>query len=290
MSKETPFVFTTKIAEELLDKEIKAVVATQNKKAKTLYNETEIMEYHIMDVSLNGYRIESPIGMKTKSVEMSLVISYSQKFFLDKIRKEIEKTFHQIPISFSSFIVASYLAVRDKYISPDSYLMLDVGGEVTEVGIVSKDILKASLSFPFGKKTLFKYICTKLEIELRDAQELFNLYSTGHLSAEKKSKVEPLFKSIENSWSESFRQCISNLPHILALPGTIFLTADPDVLDWFSEVVSNDQYIQSMTLEHKATVVSLKGLDFLKMCKVEQDIVCDPFLMIEVIAIMRKKI
>jgi hypothetical protein len=290
MSKESPFIFTEKMAEELLQKEIKSITLNYNKKTKTLYNELEIMEQHIMDVSLNGYQVESPIGMHTKSVEMNMIVSFSQKFFLDKIRKEISKTFHAIPVSFSSFIVASYFAVRDKYISPDSYLLVDVGGEMTEVGVVLKGILKASLSFPFGKKTFFKYMCTKLEVELRDAQELFNLYISGNLSAEKKKKIEPLFKSIENSWSESFRQSIGNLPHVLALPGTIFLTADSDMISWFFEVISNEQFIQSMTVGNKCNVVSLKGVDFLKMCKIEKDVFCDPFLMIEAIAVMRKKV
>lgn len=288
MSKETPFIFNTKIQNDLIQKEIKSITLDYNKKAKTVYNELEMIEHHIMDVSLNGYQVSSPIGIHTKSVEMSIIFSFSQKFFLNKIRKEISKTFHDIPLYFSSFIIDSYFAVRNKYISPDSYLLLDVGGEITEVGVVSKGVLKASLSFPFGKKTFFKYIFTKLEIELRDAKELFNLYSTGHLSIEEKNKYEPLFKSIENSWSEVFRQCLSSLPHVLALPSTIFLTADQDVIRWFSDVISNEQFIQSMTIDHKCIVVSLKSSDFLKMCKVANGVSYDPFLMIETIALIRK--
>lgn len=290
MTKETPFIFTTKIAEDLIRKEIKTIYSVYNKKAKTIYNELEIIENHIMNISLNGYKVSSPIGMQTKSIEMNMIFSFSQKFFLDKIRKEISNTFHETPIFFSSFIVASYFAVRDKYISPDSYLLLDIGGEVTEVGIVSKGTLKASLSFPFGKKTFFKYICTKLEIELRDAKELFNLYNTGHLSTIEKNKYEPLFKSIENSWSEAFRQSITSLPYVLALPSTVFLTADSEIINWFSDVVSNEQFIQAMTIDHKSVVVSLSGIDFLKMCKVDTDVIPDPFIMIESIFLMRKKV
>ena len=288
MSKEKSFVFTEKIANELIQKEIKSINIAYKKKSKTIYNELEIIEHHIMNVDLNGYHVESPLGMHTKSVEMNMFVSFSQKFFLDKIRKVIFKTFHEISVYFSSFITASYFAVRDKYISPDSYLLVDIGGEVTEVGIVSKGILKASLSFPFGKKTFFKYMSTKLEIELRDAQELFNLYSTGYLAESKRKKLEPLFKSIVNSWSESFRKSVASLPHILALPSTVFLTADLDLIKWFSEVILNEEFIQLMTINHKCTVISLKGCEFTKTCKVDKDAIYDPFLMIESIAVMRK--
>jgi hypothetical protein len=132
-------------------------------------------------------------------------------------------------------------------------------------------------------------MCTKLDIELRDAQELFNLFSTGTLSERRKKKVEPLFQSIENSWGEAFRACIGTLPHTLTLPGTIFLTADTDIRGWFVNVVCNEPYIQSMVAEHKCTVVTLEGPEFLNMCSVK-DGTCDPFLMIESIAVMRKMI
>jgi hypothetical protein len=287
LNKEIPFIFTHKIANDLLEKELKSIVSDYNKKSKTLYNEIEVMENHIMDISLNGYYIQEPIGVRTKSVEMNMVFSFSQKFILDKIRKEMSRTFHEIPVYFSSFMVASYFAVRDKYISPDSYLLLDIGGEVTEVGIVSKGILKASLSFPFGRKTFYKYISSKLDIEYRDAKELFNLYKNGDMPETDKNKYEPLFKSIEGSWSESFRGCIGGLPHVLALPSTVFMTADLDIIGWFSNVVANEEFIQSMTIDHKCTVVSLKSSDFLKKCKIEKDVELDPFIMIEIIALMR---
>lgn len=288
IKKESFFIFNKKLGEELMQKELSKIKLDYKNKKKTLYNELEIIEQHIMDISLNGYKVENPLGMRTKSAEINMIISCSQKYFLDKIRKVISETFHHIPVSFSSFIVSSYFAVRDKYVSPDSYLLIDIGGEITEVGIVSKGILKASLSFPFGKKTFFKYMYTKLEVELRDVQELFTLYNNGHLPEKKREEIEGLLRSIEGSWGESLRQSISNLPHILALPSTIFLTADSDMIKWFTKVINNEKFIQSMTINHKCVVVPLTGLEFTKMCKVEKGVENDPFLMIEAIAITRK--
>lgn len=288
MSKEHSFIFTKRLADELFQKEI----ATLNETYKTKYggveSAPEVIEHHIMNVSLNGYNIPDPIGKRSRSIEMNMIISLSPKVCLDKIRKTLSKTYHSTPTSFSSFAVASYIAVRDRFISPTSYLLLDISGEITDVGIVSKGILKATLSFPFGKKTFFKYMCSKLEVELRDAKELFSLYSSGTISKKLKDKLDPLFKSIENSWSEAFRACINTLPHTLTLPGTIFLTADTDIRDWFVDVIRNEEYIQSMVAERKCTVVTLEGPEFLTMCNYK-DGLCDPFLMIEAIAVMRKK-
>ncbi len=286
-SNNNSFTFTKRLGSELIEKEILNLKEVYKNKYNTKDSSSEMIEQHTMSVVLNGYTIEEPIGKKCRSLEMNMIISLAPQLCLDKIRQTLSKTFHHTKVGFSSFTLMSYLAVRDKYINEDSYLLLDVRGEITDVGIVTKGVLKAVLSFPFGKKTFFKYMCTKMEIELRDAKELFKLYSDNNLSSEYKDKVTPLFQSIQNSWSEAFRQCISILPRTLILPSTIFLTADSDIKNWFADVLRSEEYIQSTASGHKPTVVTLDGPDFLNMCDIK-DGACDPFLMIEAIAIMRK--
>jgi len=288
LSKDHSFLFTEKLANDLITKEIINIKEGYNNKYQDSDNHVELMEYHIMNVLLNGYNVENPVGMKSRQIEMNMIISLTSKTCLDAIKKEFIKKFNDTKINFSSFMCSSYLAVRDKYISPDSYLLLDVGGEITEVGIVSKGILISSLSFPFGKKTFYRFICTKLDLELRDAKELFNLYISGSLSERRKKKVAPLFDSIEKSWGEAFRQCVNDLPHTLALPSTIFLTADSDVRKWFSETIKKEEYAPILMTKYNPEVVTLDGQEFLNMCKVTNG-TCDPFLMIEAISYSRKE-
>jgi hypothetical protein len=287
LSREKPFTFTRRLAGELIQKEVASLTDTYKSKYGNLDSAPELIEQHTMSVSLNGYAIDDPLGKKCTFFEMNMVISLVPKLCLDKMKEALSKTFHGTKVQFSSFTLASYLAVRDKYIIPDSYLLLDVSGEVTDVGIVTKGVLKSVLSFPFGKKTFFKFMCTKLEIELRDAEELFRLYSDNNLHSELKEKVEPLFKSIENSWGEAFKQCISTLPRTLILPDTVFLTADNDIKKWFAEVLRKEDYVKSSGSDSKCTVITLDGPEFLNACGVDGSM-CDPFMMIEAIAIMRK--
>ena len=287
MAKDKSFTFTKRLVNELIEKEISNLTQLYKDKYNNLESTPQLIEQHTMAVFLNGYGIEDPIGKKCQFLEMNMVISLAPKLCLEKIRETLLKTFHNTNVSFSTFTVSTYFAVRDKYITLDSYLLLDISGEITDVGIVTRGVLKSVLSFPFGKKTFFKYMCTKLEIELRDAVELFRMYNENSLTDEYKAKVIPLLKSIENSWGESFNECINTLPRTLMLPDTIFLTTDNDIKKWFTEILRNGDYIQSTSNDHKGTVVTLDGPDFLNMCNVSEGI-CDPFLMIESIAITRK--
>ncbi|MBK5215301.1 MAG: hypothetical protein JJE53_00625 [Candidatus Pacebacteria bacterium] len=289
MTRDKPFLFNKRLADDLINKEITSFYEIYKNKYGNSEGSPEILDKNIMNVSLNGYKIIDPLGKRGKSLEISMFISLSPKLCLDSIRNTLSRVHHHIDVNFSSFTVATYLAVRDKYINQDSYLLLDISGEITDVGIVSDGVLKAVLSFPFGKRTFYNQICSKLEIELRDAKELFKLYRSNSLSIDYRKKVEPVFKSIEKSWNESFYQCIASLPKTLMLPNTIFLTADNDIKNWFADVLRNEVYIQPLKTNHKCTVISIDGPEFLNMCGVK-DGVCDPFLMIEAISIMRKTV
>lgn len=287
MAKEHSFLFTKRIVDELLEKEISSLDSLYKNKYGETDSSPEVIEHPIVGVSLNGYHVDDPLGKKTRSIEMSMVISLSPRICIDKIKETISKSYHHTPISFSSFMVSSYVSVRDRYMNQDSYLLLDIGGEVTDVGIVSKGIMKDSLSFPYGRKTLFRDICKKLRVELRDAYELFSLYNKGTLSEKESKRFLPVIEFIEKEWNNSFRNCINSLPRTITLPNVIFLTIDSDVKNWFVKVINNEEYIQSMVPNKKFSLITIDGPEFLNMCNVKEG-TCDPFLMIESISVTRK--
>ncbi|HAE36840.1 MAG: hypothetical protein UR85_C0003G0014 [Candidatus Nomurabacteria bacterium GW2011_GWF2_35_66] len=287
ISKEHSFIFTKKVVDELLAKELSSLDSIYKNKYGEAESAPEVIEHPIVGISLNGYQVDDPLGKRTRSIEMNMVISLSPKICLDSIKETISKSFHHTPISFSSFMVASFISVRDKYMNHDSYLLLDIGGEVTDVGIVAKGVLKESLSFPYGKKTLFRDICKSLKVELRDAYELFSLFNKGTLSEKEIKKLKPVLDFVELAWGKSFRECINSLPRTLTLPNVMFLTIDSDVKDWFVKVINSEEYIQSMVPNKKFTLVAIDGPEFLNMCNVKNG-TCDPFLMIESINVMRK--
>jgi len=136
-------------------KEISSLAQLYKTKYGALDSAPEMIEQHTMDVSLNGYSVNEPLGKKCNLLEMNMIISLAPKLCLDKIRETLSKTFHHINVTFSSFTVDSFLAIRHKYIAPDSYLLLDISAEITDVGIVTKGVLK-SFIFSFRQKYIFQ--------------------------------------------------------------------------------------------------------------------------------------
>jgi hypothetical protein len=285
MSREHPFTFTNRLADELFQKEV-GVLTEAYKKKYTDSGSAVIIERRILTISLDGgTSLDEPIGKQCRSIDMNMAVTLAPKLCLDDIRSAIEQSFPHVPIVSSSFTVASYLAVRDKYPTIDSYFLLDIGGEVTDVSIVSGGVLKDSVSFPFGSRTLFKQLKESLFIELRDAQELFNLYISGFLEESRRQKFEKALFAIENTWKISFRECITTLPDTASAPTTVFLTTDLSLQSWFTNILRNEN--NPLTPAGHLTVVTIDGPEFFDMCSVRGGS-CDPFLMVETIALKRK--
>lgn len=285
--RDNPFVFTKELANELFLKEISSLTNFYRNKYDNKDGNPEIIENYIMSVTTNGYPCANPIGVKTNSIEMNMVVSISPKMFIDKITNSISKSYPHIKITFSSFAIASFMAVMDQYPDSNSYILLDIAGEITDVSIVIDGAFKNSLSFPCGKNTLFRKIAQDLKVEQRDIEELFNLYITNTLENKKSQKSELVFKSAEEFWSKSFREAILGLNQTFTLPDTIFLTADDIIKPWFSNILSKEENLKFMITGHEWKITTLDGPSFLNKCKVSSG-GCDPFLMIEAIASVNK--
>lgn len=281
------FTFNKDLADKLINKEISSFIELNKDRYNNIKSIPEIIERHTVSVLLDGHTENNPLNKQCRSFEISVVISLAPKLCLDKIKEVLSKTFYNTNITFSSFTFDSYLAVRDRYIQPNSYLLVDIGGEVTDIGVVTDGILKSVLAFPFGRKNFFKYICDELRIELRDAKELLKLYNDGNLSVSFNKKIVPILELINDSWGKAFDQCLGTLPNSFVVPNIIFLTTDDDIKDWFINMLNNKRHPQSLTSVDKYIVASLEGSLFLDMCNINEG-VCDHFLMIEAIAATRK--
>jgi hypothetical protein len=274
IEKNNPFIFRRSLADKLILKEISNVTDLYRDKYED--KETlEIIENHIISVSLDNIKTSNPIGKECNVALMNMILSFSPSSFIYDIKEIISKTFHNTNIQFSSFVASSYLAVREKYTSEESYLLVDVSGEITDIGIVIDGVLKSTISFPFGKTSFYNQICEYLEIEKREAKEFISLYNDGNLISIHNDNIIRAIKSVESSWNKSFKESLDLLSLDIIIPNNIFLTVDEDLQKCIVDVLSN------------FNIKTLNGGDFLDICNVKEGY-CDPFLMIEAIAIMRK--
>lgn len=287
LKKDTPFVFNSKLADELTQKEIKlfkeeCIEEYTHTKSKVLP-----IELKNMQIMLNGYVVPKPLNQRTRELEMTIFVSVSEEEVLEKIKEAVSKHFSSQNIKFSSFAMASFTVARDLFIHQDNFLLIDIGGEVTDISMVKKDILRSSISFSLGRNFMIRGISSVLDCSLDEAISYLSLYKDGHVEDSTLKKIEPVINKLKMEWLKKFQEALVDLSNDISIPSTIFLTVDQGLVDFFTETIKSEQFNQYTLTESKFKVVFLGIQALIDVALFKSNTTRDSFLTIESIYINR---
>ena len=284
--KNTPFIFTSKFADSLIQKEIN-LFEEEHLANLNAVNNVRSIELKSMQTKLNGYVTSEPLNQKARELEMTLFISMSPELVLKKIEEAIGRHFHFKDIKFSSFVMSSFSVARDMFVYQKNFLLVDISGEMTDISMIKKDILCQSISFPMGRNYMIRGIASTLNCSLDEARSYISLYKDKHMLESISNNFQPIINKLENDWLKKFQEALVNLSNDISIPATIFLTVDKDLADFFSEIIKNEQFNQYTLTESKFKVIFLGAQALHGIAIFEENIIRDPFLIIESIYINR---
>lgn len=287
LEKNTPFVFNSKLADSLIQKETEFF--KEEHLVKNLETGDQVMPIELknMRTTLNGYPTQSPLGQKVKELEMTIFISMSSGQFLEKIQKIISDHFHRDDAKFSSFAMASFAVIRDMFAEHNNFLLIDVGGEMTSVSLIKQDILRESISFPIGKNFIIRGVASKLRFPLDEAKSLVSLYADNHAEDATKQKLDTIVKDLRSEWLKKFQESLAVLSNDISIPATIFITADPDLADFFCQTIKNEQLNQYTLTESEFKITYFGKEELHGNAILEKNVARDAFLTLEAIYINR---
>jgi hypothetical protein len=238
-----------------------------------------------MSTTLNGYKTAKPFGQKAKELEMSIFISMSQESLLTEIEKSIIRHFNVPEIKFTSFAMASFAVARDMFVNLESFLLVNIGGEVTDISMVKKEVIRESISFPIGENFIVRRLAKVLKTTFDEAQSFMTIYNEGHMADTLLKKVDPVVTEIRTEWLRNFQESLRNLTNDISIPATIFITVNKDLADFFSKTIKTEQLNQYTLTESKFRMLFLSIESLHGIAIVKDDVVRDPFLIIESIYI-----
>lgn len=287
LEKSESFIFNEKLADELIKRELALFEDEYLVKGAHALNKIRPIELKNMQTILNGYVTANPIGQKAQNLEMVLFVSMSQEQFLGKIEAVIDQHFPHRKVEFVSFVMSSFTVARDMFVNQESFLLINIGGEITDISMVKKDILRESTSFPLGKNYIIRSLANDLKMPTQQAKSMLVLYNEGHLAEDAKLKIEPVIAKIKVDWVRIFQETLSTLTNDISIPATIFITVDQDFLSFFSEIIKTEQFNQYTLTESKFRIVFLGTEALHGIALFDDKVLRDPFTIIESIYINR---
>ncbi len=287
MEKTIPFVFTSKLADSLIAQEIKLFEEEHLAKYVESGNKVRAIELKNIKTMLNGYEVADPLNQKAKSLEMVFFVSMSGEDILSRVEEVAMKHFHKRQVKFCSFLMASFTVVRDMYLHQEDFLLVDIGGEVTDISMVKKNMLRESVSYPMGRNFIVRNIAEFLNINFDEAKSIFSLYKDGHAEQKVKEEIEPVISSSKSEWLKKFQASLANLSNDISVPATIFITIEKEFADFFSDIIKTEQFNQYTLTESKFQVIFLNTERLHGIAIFEEDAIRDTFLIINAIYINR---
>ena len=289
LKKNTPFLFTAKLADELIQKEITLFEEEHLEKYLRSGEPIRTIELKTIKTVLNGYETSSPLNQKASELEMTIFISMCGEKILGRIADTIKKQFHSSKeVKFSSFTMSSFAVVRDLYAHRENFLLISVDGEITDISIIKKNVLRESVSFPVGLNSMIRGVAFAFPCSLFEAKSYLSLFKDGHAEESVLTKLGPVMDKLKKEWLLKFQESLSSLSNDISVPANIYLAVEEkEMAGFFSSVIKTEQFNQYTLTESKFDITYLGAEVFHGMAAFEEPVIRDPFLILDSVYINR---
>ena len=236
--KEKPFEIKNDFFSRLIEEEEKNFVSTG-----TIYIEREVIK-----TELNGYRVKNPVGKSARSVKSHIYLSAGAGKMMKLAEEEIGKIFIHTPLEFATSSLVAFKVLNDIISNREGFLIIDIGGETTEINLIRDNVLEMSASFPKGTNLLFRKAAASLNTFLKEASSIVKAYSRGHRTLESSDKIAAVIKDSVGEWRDYLKNSLAAMAKSMLLPQNIFVIGDDPVCKFFSSCLESGDFSEFTVL------------------------------------------
>ena len=235
VTREKPFEVKKDFFSQLIEEEEKNFIV--GKKENSLF-----IEHEVIKTELNGYYVKNPAGKTARSVKSYIYLSAGVEKAMELAEKEIEKVFIHTPLKFATSSLVVFKVLSDIIKSRDGFLIIDIGGETTEINLIRNNALEQSVSFSKGNNFLFRKVSVALNTFLREASSIVKAYASGHRTLESSDKIAAAIKDSAGEWRDYLKNSLVEMTQESLLPQNIFIIGDDPVCRFFSSCLENSDF------------------------------------------------
>lgn len=202
------------------------------------------IEERLIKSVLNGYETPAPYGMEALEAEFAMFSSFSLPKVIEGITETITHLFHVDRVSFHAFALIAYRALRKMYPEEANFIFVDVSGEQTEISLSSKGVIVETVTFPFGKNHIIRFLKKEANIPPSTAESFFRFYREKSGAGKVLERIEKLLEQAKEDWRSGFAKTLATLSEEVLFPKSLFIIADDSVLSLFVHALEGQDFSQ----------------------------------------------
>ena len=249
-------------------------------------NGYELLELRNTSIKVNGYRTDHPVGEKGKSLELNFFASLISKEIHRLFRETAATVWHHSDVVFHSHPVALTHVLETLYPGPESYLIFDVLGEVTDILLVEHHSVKDTASIPLGSHALIRSLTAALKSLPADVLTLLHSTTTSELEGQRKEQFDQTVELFRKSWTESLGTIFDTLSRETLLPPKAYLVGSNDLSVLFAKFLQSEELRKYSMSGKPLNVIHINAGSVCQFCDIEKG-PQDPLLGLEGIYISK---
>lgn len=186
--------------------------------------EVSIIEQKIFDVRLNGYSVAAWMGKWARTIDVSYTMSMAGTRMIERFRETCSHLLRHSSMYFHSSLLLQFIGMRICMPEQETYALVHVHGELTDVAIMDHNACVFFGSYPLGVRTLTRKIATATGTEEQAADSLLTLYVGGHVDATHGSGQVDSIANISAGWNAELKKVIEQ-SGLAAAPSTYIISA-----------------------------------------------------------------
>lgn len=270
---------------EISENSIEEIITSQEKKflSDNSIIDSKIIEKKIIEAKLNGYKMAEIYGKKAKDIELAFFITSAPEYLIMEFKNTARKYFNFRFSHFNSFALSSFSAIRDIYPDEDSFMYLDVHGELTDISIIKDGIFAESVSFPLGINFFIRKLSENFRVSSEEAYSLINIQAVDKGDHATSKKIEKSIDEAVEVWMKNFHSVLTSLSLNMYIPRTIFVTVSDEFNVFLSKKLKEEKFSQFSMTDESFNVIILNSRHLCEYCRSEKDFKKEPFAELECI-------
>lgn len=231
----------------------------------------------IVDVRIDGYRINNPLGFQGKEVSIGVFNAYAPLVHLGALQTIAA----MLSLDLLNIAVEPYALARCTGIDKAdnfSAIFIDIGGGTSDIAVVRNGGIEGTKMFAVGGRTFTNRIAQNLGIGFNEAEDIKLRYSNGELGKEVTKKIHRILEGDMNVWLSGIELCLAEFSNLELLPSKILLCGGSSQLPLIQEALHSNKWIESLPFAKKPEIYYIKPeevvniIDETKKLKNVQDI------------------
>lgn len=184
--------------------------------------EGEVISTRLANFKVDGYPLSEPLGFTGKVLEVALGSAVAPATYVSRLKSVLQK------LKLPRFEMTSQLAAVTSFLkksegSDFNALLVEVGGEKTDVAVVFGGNLIGSRTFGLGGAHFTRTLREKLSLKEGEAEEKKLAYSRRELAPEEMEKIRGLLAVPLNFWLKGLEVTLTDFSGVKTFPDKVWL-------------------------------------------------------------------